>query len=189
MDVQPSGRMQTTSIAADAALQPRPLSIRARDSGQMPLPSPENDYLGFCKSAWRIQTGDRSALKKSKESSLGSETIYRLVCTASKCDFATQIEVSLIGTWESVVRTYEHRGVVFRFPFLAKSHVRQTKVKPGQIMYKCLFCAFAGLHAPIIQGTGTYIEHVAQKHRGSDFSQVMLHRTGCVNDRICKDGR
>ncbi|KAK0977716.1 hypothetical protein LTR91_013204 [Friedmanniomyces endolithicus] len=90
-----------------------------------------------------------------------------------------------IGTCQSVERKYQKMGVAYRFAFLTKSHVRQNKVAAGQALYKCLFCVFLSVHAPIIQGTEAYIDHVAQKHRASNFSQVMLYRTGCVNDRIC----
>ncbi|KAK4897640.1 hypothetical protein LTR27_004786 [Elasticomyces elasticus] len=181
------GRVSHMSdTSSETALRPDPLSIaRSREPASAPLPGPGNDYLGFCKAAWQLQSGDRSALKKIKHSSLGGPTTYWLCCTGPKCYFTTEIETSAIGTWESVERRYSRLGVVYRFPFLAKSHVRQNKVAAGQALYKCLFCISLGMHTPIIQGAESYIDHVARKHRASELSQVILYRAGCVNDRIC----
>ena len=179
---------QIPDKASGTAVLPRSLSVAyAREPASMPLPSPTNDYLGFCKAAWQLQAGDRSALKKTKQSSLSSATTYWLCCTGPKCQFATGIQTSVIRTWESVERSHARQGVVYRFPFLAKSHVRQNKLATGQALYKCMFCVLLGAHTPIIQGTEAYIDHVARRHRGSELSQVILHRIGCVNDRVCAE--
>ncbi|TKA35632.1 hypothetical protein B0A54_12600 [Friedmanniomyces endolithicus] len=177
---------QVSDMASGSAFLPIPLSIsHSQEPASIPQPSPGNDYLGFCKAAWQLQAGDRSVMKKTKQSSLSAPSTYWLCCTGPRCYFTTEIETSAIGTWESVERRYQKWSVAYRFAFLAKSHVRQNKVAAGQALYKCLFCVFLSVHAPIIQGTEAYIDHVAQKHRASTFSQVMLYRTGCVNDRIC----
>ena len=182
-----SGRFTDMSgTASEIALQLDPLSsTHVREPASVPLPNPGNDYLGFCKAAWQLQVGDRSALKKTKQSSLGSSTTYWLCCTGPKCQYNAEIETSAIGTWESIDLRHQKRGVAYRFAFLAKSHVRQNKVAAGQALYKCQFCSFLGMHTPIIQGTEAYIDHVSRKHRAGVFSQVILHRIGCVNDRIC----
>ncbi len=177
---------QVSDMASESAFLPIPLSIsHSQEPASIPQPSPGNDYLGFCKAAWQLQAGDRSVMKKTKQSSLSAPSTYWLCCTGPRCYFTTEIETSAIGTCQSVERKYQKMGVAYRFAFLTKSHVRQNKVAAGQALYKCLFCVFLSVHAPIIQGTEAYIDHVAQKHRASNFSQVMLYRTGCVNDRIC----
>ncbi|KAK0918556.1 hypothetical protein LTR57_011692 [Friedmanniomyces endolithicus] len=146
-------------MASESAFLPIPLSIsHSQEPASIPQPSPGNDYLGFCKAAWQLQAGDRSVMKKTKQSSLSAPSTYWLCCTGPRCYFTTEIETSRSGL---------------------------NKVAAGQALYKCLFCVFLSVHAPIIQGTEAYIDHVAQKHRASNFSQVMLYRTGCVNDRIC----
>ncbi|KAK0281761.1 hypothetical protein LTR35_007442 [Friedmanniomyces endolithicus] len=180
---------QVSDMASESGFLPNPLIIsHSQEPASIPQPSPGNDYLGFCKAGWQLQAGDRSVMKKTKQSSLSAPSTYWLCCTGPRCYFTTEIETSAIGTWESVERKYQKLGVAYRFAFLAKSHVRQNKVSAGQALYKCLFCIFLGVHAPIIQGTEAYIDHVAQKHRPSSFSQVILYRTGCVNDRVCAAG-
>jgi hypothetical protein len=160
---------------------------RVQSYADVPLPNPGNDHLGFCKGACQLQNGDRKAMKKVKEYNNLRTSVYWLRCSASKCDFATEIDVSLIWTWTKVLRLKESHGIAYRWSFLGKSHVRQTKVQPHQAMYKCLFCVFLGLHAPVIQGTDLYFDHIAQKHRGSSISQVVLYKTNCVTDRVCTD--
>ena len=94
-----SGRFsQASDTASDTALHPNPLSIaRVREPASVPLPSPGNDYLGFCKAAWQLQAGDRSVLKKTKQSSLSSPATYWLSCTGPRCHFTAEIETSAIG--------------------------------------------------------------------------------------------
>ena len=164
-----------------------PLLSRVQSYVDVPLPNPGNDYLGFCKGACQLQNGDRKAMKKVKEHNNVTTSVYWLRCSASKCDFATEIDLSLIWTWTKVWKLKESHGIAYRWSFLGKSHIRQAKVKSHQAMYKCLFCVFLGLHAPVIQGTDLYFDHIAQKHRGSKISQVVLYKTNCVTDRVCTD--
>jgi hypothetical protein len=167
-----------------------PPASLTQHSSEVVVASPANDYLGFCKGAWLLQSGDQKAMKKTKDFDFGrsSSTIYSLTCSASKCQFATEIELSVIGTWTKVWRTKENIGIAYRWAFLAKSHVRQSaKVSAHQQMYKCIFCTSLGLNAPTMQGTDLYFDHIAQEHRGSALNPVVLFRAGCVDDRICTD--
>ena len=179
---------QIPVIAQIAALEPSPSpAAHVRNYVNVPQPNPRNDYLGFCKAAWQLQNGEPKAMKKSKEFNMSSQPVYWLRCSGSKCEFTTEVDLSVIWTWTKVWRTKANQGIAYRWPFLAKSHVRQTKTKDRQTLYKCLFCVFGGIHAPIIQGTDLYFDHIVQKHRSSELSQVVLHKTGCINNRICKD--
>lgn len=154
-------------------------------SVSVPTPTPENDYLGFCKAAWRLQNGDRKAMQKSKMFNDGwsQSAVHYLSCAHSKCAFAGHIDLDKI--W-SKVWTDESRGLKFRWSFLAKSHVMQQKVKDHQYAYQCLFCVFMGDQSPVYFGTDTYLEHV-QQHRGQHLGEVVLYKAKCIGDRIAGD--
>ncbi|KAK3071022.1 hypothetical protein LTR53_009418 [Teratosphaeriaceae sp. CCFEE 6253] len=157
-------------------------------SAAVPTPIPENDYLGFCKSAWKLQNGDRKAMQKTKEfnefsRSGWSPNIYYLACSSSKCVFAGHMPVDKI--WDKVW-TVEARGLRFRWAFLAKSHVPQQKVRDHQYGYRCLFCVFLGDSGPVYFGTDTYLEHVSS-HRGQALSEVVLYKTKCILDRVASE--
>lgn len=146
----------------------------------------ENEYLGFCKSAWRLQTGDRSAMTKCKEFNDGwsQSTVYYLGCGFKKCAFAGHIAMDRI--WGKVW-SVEAKGIKFRWPFLAKSHVLQNKVKDHQYAYQCMFCVFLGDQSPVYHGTDLLLDHV-QTHRDQSLGEVVLYRAKCIAGRVAEDG-
>lgn len=154
-------------------------------STAIPTPTPENEYLSFCKSAVRLQNGDRKAMTKCKEFNDGwsQSSVYFLGCASSKCAFAGHIALDKI--WDKVWPD-EAKGLKFRWSFLAKSHVSQQKVKDHQYIYQCVFCVFLGEKSPVFAGTDTYLAHV-QEHRGHMMNEVILYKTKCIADRIAED--
>lgn len=179
------------STASSLQVATRQLStVRSRGSNSSAsndnlLPNPDNNYLGFCKGAARLQSGDRTALQKTKEFNDGwsSSTVYYLSCFNSKCAFSGHMDLNTI--WTKVWDVSDDRGLKFRWSFLAKSHVCISKVKNQQYAYQCLFCVFLGDQPPVLHGTDLYLEHVSQEHRGQTLGDVVLHRTCCVNNRAC----
>jgi len=157
----------------------------AHSSTTIPTPTPENDYLGFCKSAWKLQNGDHKAMQRCREFNDGwsHATVYYLACAHSKCAFAGHIDVSKI--WAKVWNVAA-KGIKFRWSFLAKSHVPQQKVKDHQYAYKCMFCVFTGDPSPVYFGTDTLLDHV-QGHRGQQMGDVILYKAKCVADRVAGD--
>lgn len=99
--------------------------------------------------------------------------------------FAGHMDLNVI--WTKVWRMNEAQGVIFRWPFLAKSHVCQKKVKDGQLIFRCMFCVFLCVQAPELHGTDAYLDHIAREHRGRVLTDVVLYQTKCVNDRVCED--
>lgn len=153
----------------------------------VPTPTPENNYLGFCKNAVRLQNGDKTALEKQNEhaysrSGYSSVTISYLACKSSKCSFMGQLKADKI--WERVWKD-EKLGIKWRWAFLAKSHVQQKQAKGQQYAYQCLFCTFAAGKGAVYHGTRMYMEHVAT-HRG-EMNDVLKYKAGCVNDHACED--
>lgn len=159
--------------------------FRSSSSIIVPNPTHDNDFLGFCKGAARLQNGDKKALEKRKQLNEGwshhSHAQY-LACCSNKCAFAGHIDINVIMT---KVWADEAKGLKFRWPFLAKSHVAQTKARNQQFSYQCTFCVYSGEKSPVFHGTDFYLEHV-QKHRGY-IGEVVLYKARCVNDRVCDD--
>lgn len=153
----------------------------------IPTPMPENNFLGFCKNAVRLQNGDKGALDKHTEhaysrSGYASATVHYLACKSGKCSFMGQLKADKI--WDRVWKD-EALGVKWRWAFLAKSHVQQKQSKGQQYSYQCLICTFSTGKSAGYHGVRLYIEHVAS-HRG-DIGEVLKYKAGCVNDHVCED--
>lgn len=179
-----SGAMLVRSLSNTPSLVPSSYTHNASTS--IPTPTPENDYLGFCKSAWKLQNGDRAkAFTKCKEFNDGwsQSNVYFLAC-AAKCAFAGHIPIDKIWTktW-----TYEAKGIKLRWAFLAKSHVQQHKVKDHQYAFQCMFCVFLGEMSPVYHGTDVLLSHIAEVHRGQGMGDVILYKTKCIADHVADD--
>ncbi|KAK5125151.1 hypothetical protein LTR85_000827 [Meristemomyces frigidus] len=181
----PSSPSSTMRSQSTVALSMAPSLAHTNTSTPVPTPTSENDYLGFCKSAWKLQNGDRKAMQRCKEFNDGwsQSNVYYLACAHSKCAFAGHIALDQI--W-SKVWIAEDKGLKFRWSFLAKSHVPQSKVKDHQYAYQCMFCVFSGEKSPVYFGTDTYLEHV-QVHRSQPLGEVMLYKTKCIADHIAEE--
>lgn len=149
----------------------------------LPTPSAENDYLGFCIGAWKLQCGAQDALKQKLEFSpgwSGSEVRY-LGCGSSKCVFAYRLPTDQFRkVWHS------SKGVSFRWQFLAKSHVAQNRADHERYAYQCVFCILTGEKPVVWQGVDTLLQHVS-RHRGQMIPPEVLHRTQCISDRVAGD--
>jgi hypothetical protein len=179
-------RAQSVSLAA----QPARTNIPSSSLIELPKPTRKNNYLGFCKCAWRLQTGDEKAFVKSKDwtQRSASSTAYSLACDRFKCEFKSPYKSagnpSVI--WNKLVVDDKH-GIKYRWSFLAKSHVTQKNVVNEDYSYQCQFCVFSGLQVPVMNLT-MLLEHISVEHRKQPISDVILHETGCINDKIAKDG-
>ncbi|QIX00471.1 hypothetical protein AMS68_005988 [Peltaster fructicola] len=183
-----------STVSVDTVVGVSPMTMRARGrtastatgylrnpSLAVPTPSQDNDYLGFCKGAVRMQNGDKRAMEKRKEFNDGwsQATVYYLACSTRQCTFAAHIDINIVMT---KVFTVEAKGLSFRWPFLAKSHVVQQKTKDNSHAFQCLFCVFTGEKAEVFQGNDAYLDHVSM-HRG-DIGAVTLYKTRCINDHV-----
>lgn len=157
----------------------------AQAPSTLPIPTASNGYLGFCKGAWRLQNGDSEALKRRLEFNSGwsSSQVPYLGCSASKCVFAGRIpEEKLDKLWHS-----ESKGVSFRWRFLAKSHVSQSRAANESYVYLCMFCALLGEKPRCWSGVDTLLAHVAT-HRTQTLPGEVLHRARCVVGRVADEG-
>lgn len=154
-------------------------------STAIPHPSAENNYLGFCKGAWKLQNGDRKGVNTCKDFRYSAQAgVYYLACSGPKCAFAGHYNPKVI--WDKVWID-QAKGLKFRWPFLAKSHVAQKVVKQDTYAYQCLFCAYLGRPTPVLHGMELYLAHVAAEHRGPPLSDVVLYKCGAVAGREADD--
>lgn len=177
-----------TTVASNRTNTTSNSSSRA-PSQTLPHPTPENHYLGFCKSAVKLQNNDRSALLKRKEFSdaLTGDTHHTqfLACASSKCCFAGRLDLQTI--WDKVFHA-DKLGVKFRWQFLAKSHVQQKYMKEGKYGFQCLFCTYAGEpRPPVLLGTDKYLGHVSEVHRVKAVSEQVAKRCRAVVERVAGD--
>lgn len=165
----------TVSAKLDSPTEPiLGQSWTSTNTGLLRLPTSQNNYLGLCRGGTDFARGDEKAFTEEVEWAFGK--VPFLLC--SYCAFSCKVSRSKI--WET------RYGVRFRWAFLAKSHVLQTKVKQELHTYKCVFCAYSGIDSPAVQGEDAFLEHIAS-HRGVEYAGAMLERTRCVNDRYAHD--
>jgi hypothetical protein len=127
-------------------------------------------FRGFCKGAYYLQVrlkSDGMKLRNQSGSFLGEKYYY--ACTNSKCCFEAPAQKAG-KVWDLASTVFSPRnGVKFRWSFLAKSHIEQSKVKKRTFQYRCIFCALRNPESPILKGVNSLIEHVAQ-HRREELS-------------------
>ena len=156
----------------------------------LPKPDRKNNYLGFCKCAWKLQGGDEKAFVKAKDwtQRTASSTAYSLACDRWSCEFKSPYKSAGNPNviWNRLVVDDEN-GLKFRWSFLAESHVQQKNVVNEDYSYQCQFCVFMGLKVPVMN-LAMLLEHISSEHRKHQMSDVILDRTSCVSDRICRDG-
>ena len=151
------------------------------DFGTNPFPTPDNNFRGFCRGAWKLQNGDRKAMTKRLDYSQSAQSKAHLSCT--KCGFKCPFNEQVL--WNKVF-TVPEKGFKLRFSFLVKSHVPHRQFSDAEFYYQCLFCVFDGQEA-LRMNSRQYLDHIVSEHRGATLNKVVLHRTNCVNSRICND--
>ena len=133
-------------------------------SNSTPHPNPKNNYLGFCKGAWRLQNGDTGAMAESKDWSQSAQSPLKFLKCA-ECKFEGHFSPTTI--WE---RVFKFDGMQIRWSFLAKSHVKQKYpqrrelAKVCDFTYQCVFCAYLGISEPAIHGAQAYRDHISHRH-------------------------
>lgn len=170
-------------------------ALHGSSSTAIPTPNPENDYLGFCKGAWKLQNGDRkSSFGKCREVDAwsrhpsSSAAAYHLACNTNKCAFRSNFSNVDVNVIWSRVFAIPSKGIKLRWSFLAKSHVLQKVVVKHQYSFNCLFCVFLTGRSGVYHGIDYYLDHVASEHRGSrGLGEIILYKTGCINDHKAED--
>ena len=150
------------------------------------LPSPANDYGGFCKGAYYLQAGlhkDGVRLRNMSTAKTGESWYWG--CRNTKCVFESPAcKIRKEFFFDNSVRHFQ--GVRYRWAFLAKSHVALKRSKDQIYDYRCIFCVLQGKEAPVITRIRPFLEHVTQ-HRWQPIDESILLKTLCINDRLAAD--
>jgi len=169
----PPSLTATTTIAPPV---PRP------PPGRLNLPSSANGFAGFCKGAFSLQVGSQT-LKLARDIGPVMSTSFFFACR--KCAFGGPA-FDRSGGWEYDTSIHKSHGVHYRWLFLAKSHVQQSKAKHGVYNYKCIFCVLQNTDSPVYQRAGNLMQHIAT-HRGKQLGDTILDRTSCIDGRVAAE--
>ncbi|OJD11934.1 hypothetical protein AJ78_07395 [Emergomyces pasteurianus Ep9510] len=162
------------------------------------LPNEENKYAGFCKGAWKMQTGTRKAMRADQRPSGMFSQVLFWRCT--KCNFEGPMNLSSDNpppksmhtpsfsrttpvdqrsrSFDHRVRVHQQTGIRYRWAFLAKSHAYCKKVPPttdGSLCsYGCIYCCSEQRGpAPIFGNVNSFMEHL----RTHDGANIRGHKT------------
>lgn len=153
-------------------------SLESRSS--TPVPSPWNDYLGFCAGAFWAQAGLAGAMlrKRGAADTLAATGPHaqrtHLACSNRRCGFTARDA--------DPVPLLEARGVRVRPRFLVKSHVEQAG--GGVPLFRCMLCALAQQAAGVIQGVDALLAHLGG--HGEDAGALgadVLREAHCIAGR------
>ncbi|KAI4271487.1 MAG: hypothetical protein LQ337_005967 [Flavoplaca oasis] len=172
--------------------QPRPSTMnRLSTTPTIAMLSPYEPKGGFCKSAYKMQTQEKGAMKLRNlpvaktggRHYLASVSEGRYwACSSLSC--AYEGPARLAGKdwlFDDTVR--ETHGVRYRWSFLAKTHMMaSSKPKDGRYDYGCVFCIYDGYLCPVFPGIGKLMAHIAE-HRGKPIAEPMLQRVKCIMDK------
>jgi hypothetical protein len=155
------------------------------NTSQDSLPSESNNFLGLCKSAWRLQVGaDESAIMigKTLVSGTFSQTIRHWVCKSSGCRFEGMIIKNDLD--RRMIKFSDQ--LIFKWTFLFKCHL---PAKTGDDKaYGCVFCAspvgptIGAL--PVFRGDRAFLMHIQDQHIGDGRwpTGPTKYRVGCTVD-------
>jgi len=152
------------------------------------LPAESNDYLGLCKSAWRMQVGQDVSAVITGQRPIGGlyQSVKYIVCSQSGCRFegrATRGSHAHEAIDRTVIRFSDQ--VHFRWKFLMRNHV-QTRSKDS-ISFGCVLCsspliAAASGMLPVFDGERAFLQHIQEAHVGEGQwpEGHAAFRAGCV---------
>ncbi|KAJ5795824.1 uncharacterized protein N7518_004364 [Penicillium psychrosexuale] len=160
-------------------------------------PSKTNNYLGFCKGAWKVHVGFRG-FKIYTEPGTGYYTQQSwLRCT--KCAFEAPMvpkSSSSNPQFEKSVRTHKASGIRYRFEFLAKSHVPCKRDPASDFTpntprgtFCCVFCcALAQSSTRVYGNLDIFMAHLAEQHWTVEKGALaVLSSMRCVVGRVAPD--
>ncbi|OQE45898.1 hypothetical protein PENCOP_c001G07100 [Penicillium coprophilum] len=166
--------LSAASIASTDSTPSNPSTLSSTDANR-PLwpPSKSNNYLGFCKGAWKVHTGFRG-FRIYTEPGTGFYTQQSWLRCAH-CAFEAPMapkSSSRNPQFEGSVRTHKASGVRYRFGFLAKSHVHCKRDAASHFApntprgaFCCVFCcAMAHGSMQVYGNLDTFLAHLAEQH-------------------------
>ncbi len=135
--------------------------------------SPENSFGGFCEGAYLLQVGlPDSALKRKNDSVSMTGQGHYFACRGKRCVFEGPAVLYEQG-WSHDRNLRMRPELKYRWLFLAKSHVSQSRVRNKLYDFMCLICVLMGDGSSTFHGANELLEHVAG-HAGSQMAGITL---------------
>lgn len=152
-------------------------------------PSAENNYAGFCKGAWKVQSGlGGFKVHSEPKGYYGMESKWR----CGNCFFEMPLSPDSTRNnpnYDSRLLTHGATGIRYRWLFLAKSHMKcKRTVKPGGGLFGCIFCC-RERGGPVLgfEGLEKLMLHLGAEHR--DVSGVGVEGSSLLEGARCVVGR
>ncbi|KAJ6076099.1 hypothetical protein N7499_008080 [Penicillium canescens] len=186
----------TPSTSSHTTLSPAPSS---QPTGPKWSPSKTNNYLGFCKGAWKVHTGFRGFKIHTEPGSGYYTQVSWLRCV--KCAFEGPMAAKCSSNnpqFDDSVRVHSPTGIRYRWEFLAKSHVpckRASALSFSPVAprgaFCCMFCCVEVRGSTGVYGNlDTFMAHLGEVHRfvGAGALALLPTSTKCVFGRVAGDG-
>ncbi|KAK4871117.1 hypothetical protein LT330_000354 [Penicillium expansum] len=198
-------RHDSLSATSTASTDSTPSNPSTRSSTDRPTqairplwpPSKTNNYLGFCKGAWKVYSGFRG-FKIYSEPGTGYYT-QQLWLRCTKCAFEAPMapkSSSHNPQFEDSVRTHKASGIRYRFEFLAKSHVPCKRDSASRFnsnaprgTFCCVFCCATAQGSTQVYGNlDIFMAHLAEQHRAVERGTLsVLPSMRCVVGRVAPE--
>lgn len=148
------------------------------------LPNEMNKYAGFCKGAWRQQTGDdkRAMEERVRPGGMYNQAKY---WQCKHCRFegrSVPADKKKNGYDTRVFKLVD--GIQFRWEFMFKSHIanKDSEPNPTKATFGCIFCCSEGKSTPHFSGIQSFMVHLG-KHRKDLPTGEVLYRMNCLVGR------
>lgn len=162
-------------------------------------PSRSNDYAGFCKGAWKqnsgfegfkvhsVPIGYYSLVPKWKCVSCFFEMPMASTDSHSNSQSQSRGNGSNDASFDQKVYTHAASKIRYRWSFLAKSHIARKTRNNGDASrigtFGCMFCCFENDRSALAFGSlDVFMNHLGAVHRG--FVGSLLGSTRCVVGRV-----
>ncbi|KAK2802902.1 hypothetical protein FQN51_004165 [Onygenales sp. PD_10] len=180
----PGLRWRPPSMSAGSGSGPSSSAVDP-DPSALYLPCEENGFAGFCKGAWKLQTGVKKAMRaEQRPAGMFSQILF---WRCSKCLFEGPMNLSSENpptmtmhapsfsrttpldkpgrSFDHRVRVHAETGVRYRWAFLAKSHAfcrDVPKATDGSTCsYGCIYCCSERRGpAPVFGNIDTFMHHL-----------------------------
>ena len=153
------------------------------------LPSKANNFAGFCKGAWKLQTGMKKAFGTYvRPTGMFNDTPYWRCC---KCLFEGPVwgkSSKSSWTYDGCVRTHAATGIRYRWLFLAKSHIYSRTIPETRDgsdgIFGCLFCCLQQRDSAIFGTLDSFMQHLLHHRELPPEMEPLLCRIHYIVGRV-----
>ena len=144
-------------------------------------PSKENNYWGFCKSAWDIRVELKRGLKiHHREDGFH---VFKTVWLCRTCAFLGDAFGSeKVPAVDPNVHTAAN-GIRYRWIFLAKSHAKKKPMEGAS--FGCVFCVSEGKATSLFGNVEVLMNHIIVEH-GNGIRKDILENNKCIFGRVAR---